>query len=123
VVDRVSEKHDAVLQETGVDVVGALAPAGLLHHHRDEAGSRHVTSELNFFSASRQSSLMRRRSDRRMFDQPGERLLLRETLGDLATRLGMAIEVGKALAFARRGAQDLCDPLVDLRVAGGYALL
>ena len=42
------------------------------------------------------------RPDRRVFDEPGERLLLRQALGDLASRLWMTIEVGKAVALTWR---------------------
>jgi hypothetical protein len=34
VFDRPGDEDDALLQETRIDVVGALAPVGLLDHHR-----------------------------------------------------------------------------------------
>ena len=36
VVDGRAQKDDIVAQQTGVDVVGALAPARLLNHHGNQ---------------------------------------------------------------------------------------
>ena len=36
VVDRPGQEDDPLLQQAGVDVEGALAPGGLLHHHRHQ---------------------------------------------------------------------------------------
>ncbi len=53
-----AEEDDPVLEQARVDVVGALAPAGLLDHHRDQVRCYHVSIYLNFFSSRRQSILM-----------------------------------------------------------------
>src|SRR5258707_12654574 len=36
ILDRTGDEDDALLQQTREDVVGALAPAGLLDHHGDK---------------------------------------------------------------------------------------
>src|SRR3982750_22967 len=58
-----------------------------------------------------------------MFDNPGERLLLRQPFGNFAPRFRMAIEIGKAIALTWRGPHDVCDSLVDLGLGGGNVSL
>src|SRR5437763_10729256 len=36
VLDRTGDEHDAFLEQSRIDVVGALAAIGLFDHHRDE---------------------------------------------------------------------------------------
>jgi hypothetical protein len=54
VVDRLSDEHDAVVEEPRVDVEGALATRGLLQDHRDEravgTADLHVGSPVRLFA-------------------------------------------------------------------------
>ena len=66
---------------------------------------------------------MRWRGDSRVLYHPGERLLLREPFGNLSSCFRMAIEVGKAVAFAGGSSDDVRDALVDLGFGGVDVLL
>ena len=46
VVNRCADKDDPVFQQTGLDVITPLAPAGLLDHHRDEDGLREIIARF-----------------------------------------------------------------------------
>jgi len=53
-IDRSHEKHDALLEQPRVDVVGSLAASALLDHHRDQAESlRFVVPALTHRSLTR----------------------------------------------------------------------
>ena len=42
IVDRRADKNDAVLEQARINIVAALAAAGLLDHHRNEDGLRQI---------------------------------------------------------------------------------
>ena len=48
VVDRRADKDDVFFEQAGIDVVGALAAAGLLDHHGYESGPANTGSSKFF---------------------------------------------------------------------------
>src|SRR5690606_34484067 len=57
VVDGAAEKDDALLQETGIDVVCSFAPIRLLDHDGDESAHDDAPSSCASFSGSTRSSV------------------------------------------------------------------
>ena len=50
VVDRAGQENDPLLQQARVDIVGALAPVGLLDHHRHQGVHRHLARVAHLVS-------------------------------------------------------------------------
>src|SRR6202008_2533689 len=52
IVHRRSDKNDSVLEQSRIDVVAALAPAGLLHDHRNQHLGKIFVRYTHDFSSS-----------------------------------------------------------------------